>query len=327
MRSASRKPRVVTSSVGSPLRSSSALVATVVPIFTDSTCSGVIGSPAPRPSRRRMPATAASRYCSGLSESSFSVVSVPSGRLPTTSVKVPPRSIQNCQRRSGDGLMVCSVRPSPRRAAPRTRVVMSCTGRPVAARTASAYGGMLVHSRTIAATSGWRADQARAAATVARAASATSSSARSSRSGGAEARIEREPFERRVGARADRAQVLGGERGGIGGDDADPAAVVPRRPRARRRAAGSTSRPAPSTAAAISRWKSARKPQLVVDRGDAFAFERARRVDERREQRPVALDHDAARRRAAHDAVADRERRTSADCRCRPAAAESASRA
>ena len=46
MRSASRKPRVVTSSVGSPLRSSSALVATVVPIFTHSTCVGVIGSSA-----------------------------------------------------------------------------------------------------------------------------------------------------------------------------------------------------------------------------------------------------------------------------------------
>ena len=40
MRSASRKPRVVTSSVGSPLRSSSALVATVVPIFTHSTTLG-----------------------------------------------------------------------------------------------------------------------------------------------------------------------------------------------------------------------------------------------------------------------------------------------
>jgi hypothetical protein len=49
-----------------------------------------------------MPATAASRYCSGLSLSSLCVTSVklPSGfgRLPTTSVKVPPRSIQNCQR-------------------------------------------------------------------------------------------------------------------------------------------------------------------------------------------------------------------------------------
>src|SRR6478752_9586 len=48
-----------------------------------------------------MPATAASRYCSGLSERSLCVTSVPSGRLPTTSVKVPPRSIQNCQRDVG----------------------------------------------------------------------------------------------------------------------------------------------------------------------------------------------------------------------------------
>src|SRR3990167_5272979 len=44
-----------------------------------------------------MPATAASRYCSGFSLSSLCVTRVPSGRLPTTSVKVPPRSIQNCQ--------------------------------------------------------------------------------------------------------------------------------------------------------------------------------------------------------------------------------------
>ena len=36
MRSASPKPRVMTSAVRSPLRSSSALVATVVPIFTAS---------------------------------------------------------------------------------------------------------------------------------------------------------------------------------------------------------------------------------------------------------------------------------------------------
>ena len=60
MRSASRKPRVVTSSVRSPLRSSSALVATVVPIFTQSTCCGVIGAPAGSCSSRRMPSTAAS---------------------------------------------------------------------------------------------------------------------------------------------------------------------------------------------------------------------------------------------------------------------------
>jgi hypothetical protein len=73
------KPRVVTSSVGSPLRSSSALVATVVPIFTHSTCAGVMASPGARPSRRRMPSTAASRYCSGFSLSSLAVTRVPSG--------------------------------------------------------------------------------------------------------------------------------------------------------------------------------------------------------------------------------------------------------
>ena len=43
IRSASRKPRVVTSSVRSPRRSRSAFVATVVPIFTQATCAGVIG--------------------------------------------------------------------------------------------------------------------------------------------------------------------------------------------------------------------------------------------------------------------------------------------
>jgi len=92
------KPLVVMSSVGSPLRSSSALVATVVPIFTHSTSAGVTGSLGLKPSRWRMPATAASLYCSGFSDSSLCVTRVPSGRLPTTSVKVPPRSIQNCQR-------------------------------------------------------------------------------------------------------------------------------------------------------------------------------------------------------------------------------------
>ena len=86
------------STVGSPLRSSSALVATVVPIFTASICSTGIGRPAGTSSRWRMPAMAASRYCSGFSESSLWVSSVPSGLRATMSVKVPPRSIQNCQR-------------------------------------------------------------------------------------------------------------------------------------------------------------------------------------------------------------------------------------
>src|SRR5580704_5460730 len=97
MRNASRKPLVMSSSVRSPLRSSSALVATVVPIFTAPMRSLGIGPPGATPSRRRIPSTAASRYASGFSDSNLWVPSVPSGRRPITSVKVPPRSIQNSQ--------------------------------------------------------------------------------------------------------------------------------------------------------------------------------------------------------------------------------------
>src|SRR5579859_1487740 len=97
MRSASRKPLVMSNSVRSPLRSSSALVATVVPIFTAPMRSLGIAAPGASPSRRRMPSTAASRYASGLSERSLWVVSAPSGRRPMTSVNVPPRSTQNSQ--------------------------------------------------------------------------------------------------------------------------------------------------------------------------------------------------------------------------------------
>src|SRR5690349_13627799 len=86
--------------VGSPLRSSRALVATVVPILTASTRPAGIGSPAGTPSRRRIPATAASRYRPGFSDRSLHVTRLPSGRRPTTSVNVPPRSIQNSQRPS-----------------------------------------------------------------------------------------------------------------------------------------------------------------------------------------------------------------------------------
>ena len=60
IRSASRKPRVAISSVRSPLRSSSALVATVVPILTAPIRSAGIASPAPQPRKRRMPSIAAS---------------------------------------------------------------------------------------------------------------------------------------------------------------------------------------------------------------------------------------------------------------------------
>ncbi len=61
MRSASAKPRLTTSRVRSPLRSSSALVATVVPIFTASTTPGGIGASSGTPSTVLMPAIAASR--------------------------------------------------------------------------------------------------------------------------------------------------------------------------------------------------------------------------------------------------------------------------
>ena len=51
MRSESANPRVVTNTVRSPLRSSSALVATVVPIFTASMAPSGSGWPAVRPSK------------------------------------------------------------------------------------------------------------------------------------------------------------------------------------------------------------------------------------------------------------------------------------
>ncbi len=117
IRSASRKPRVMTSTVRSPLRSSSALVATVVPIFTQATrCAGIDSSGA-SPSSRRMPSTAASGYCDGFSDKSLWVCSAPSGAHPTMSVKVPPRSIQNCHR----VLMPRDSRPHPLAARPRSR--------------------------------------------------------------------------------------------------------------------------------------------------------------------------------------------------------------
>ena len=76
----SRKPSVVTSKVFSPFRSSKAFVATVVPIFTQATCAGLTVSEGFKPSKCRMPATAASRYCSGFSDSSVWVIKLPSGR-------------------------------------------------------------------------------------------------------------------------------------------------------------------------------------------------------------------------------------------------------
>ncbi len=98
MRRASRNPSVMTRTVGSPRRSSRALVATVVPILTAATRSAGTGSSGASPSSSRIPATAASRWRSGSCERSLRVTSRPSGSLPTTSVNVPPRSIQNSQR-------------------------------------------------------------------------------------------------------------------------------------------------------------------------------------------------------------------------------------
>jgi hypothetical protein len=125
--------------------------------------------------------------------------------------------------------------------------------------------------------------------------------------GRAKLRVEREPFDRRVGSRADRAQMLGRERRRIGGDDADAAAVAPsgldlgdeeqaRRPHRHRERGLHLA------------LKEGEEAAARRHRGDAFALERACRLDERRQQRPVALDHDAARRRPAHGAVADRKR-------------------
>src|SRR3954451_277114 len=87
MRNASPKPRVIASASGSPSRSSSALVATVVPMRTSST------SPPSSPSTRPIASSAASSYWPGFSESSFSIRSRPSSARATTSVKVPPRSM------------------------------------------------------------------------------------------------------------------------------------------------------------------------------------------------------------------------------------------
>src|SRR5258708_16802954 len=97
MRRARAKPAVMTSTVGSAVRSGSALVATGVPRRTDRIRSEGIGASAGTSSRWRMPATAGSAYRPGFSESSLCTASVPSGRRATTSVNVPPRSIQKSQ--------------------------------------------------------------------------------------------------------------------------------------------------------------------------------------------------------------------------------------
>src|SRR5579862_3290726 len=125
MRSASPKPAVVTSTTGSPVRVSSALVATVVPTLTVATLADVrplaagtsvaaAGSPARSAQVARVAglasasiARAASRPGSAApplpADGTLRTCSAPAGDTPITSVNVPPRSIQNCQAASGGG--------------------------------------------------------------------------------------------------------------------------------------------------------------------------------------------------------------------------------
>ena len=74
-------------------------MATVVPMRMASTRSTGKGAPGSTPIRRRMPSTAESPP-PGEADRSFATRSRPSSVRPTTSVKVPPRSIQKVQRLS-----------------------------------------------------------------------------------------------------------------------------------------------------------------------------------------------------------------------------------
>jgi hypothetical protein len=121
MRSASPRPAVIASVVGSPRRSSRALVATVVPILIASIALAGIGASGFRCSSCRIPSSAASSYCSGLSDRSLCTRIAPAGVRATTSVKVPPRSIQNCQ---------ADARPTSVIAAPVSRLIGKSTHSP-----------------------------------------------------------------------------------------------------------------------------------------------------------------------------------------------------
>ena len=97
MRSASAKPRLTTSSVRSPLRSSSALVATVVPILTASIGPGGIGASSGMPEHGLDAGDGGVAVAAGvLRQQLVGGSAVPSGSRATMSVNVPPRSIQNC---------------------------------------------------------------------------------------------------------------------------------------------------------------------------------------------------------------------------------------
>ena len=89
-----RSPLVMASTTGSPLRSSKALVATVVPIFTlvDRAAAGLRRRAAPDPGDRGVVDSA--RDCR---RAVCGSTSRPSGARATMSVKVPPRSIEKVQ--------------------------------------------------------------------------------------------------------------------------------------------------------------------------------------------------------------------------------------
>src|SRR5579863_5358002 len=95
MRRPSAKPAVVTSTTGSPPRVRSALVATVVPTLTALTWSR--GPPAAANRARAADSPGSLALPAGGADSTLRTCSAPSGETPMTSVKVPPRSIQNCQ--------------------------------------------------------------------------------------------------------------------------------------------------------------------------------------------------------------------------------------
>ncbi len=86
----SAKPRVIARAVAAPRRSSSALVASVVPMRTSH---GGIAAPGASRSSARMPVTAAPPGSSSV-DGTFAVRSSPPGPRPMQSVNVPPRSIQ-----------------------------------------------------------------------------------------------------------------------------------------------------------------------------------------------------------------------------------------
>ena len=106
MLSRSAKPRLISSTTPAPRCSSRALVATVVPRRTSCTRPSGTGWPGARPSTAPIAFTAGSPGQSACTDSTLRTTSSPAGLQPTTSVKVPPRSIQN--RQPGVGQAGCT---------------------------------------------------------------------------------------------------------------------------------------------------------------------------------------------------------------------------